>query len=379
MVEQFPFKEWVGGSSPPGLTKFMHNLSKFYKNKKVLVTGASGFKGSWLCSCLLKLGAKVYGIGYSPNKNRNLFYSLSLEKKVKFKLIDIRNFSKMSKYINSIKPSIIFHLAAQPIVHESYKNPFETFETNSKGTLNILEIVRKSNFTKSIVLATSDKCYENLGYVKRYSETDRLGGVDPYSASKASAEIIIKAYSESFFKDKKKCGISSARAGNVIGGGDWSPNRLFPDCIRSITKKKKIILRNPNSNRPWQFILDPLMGYLILAKKQYENPKRYSSSYNFGPEIQSITSVKDVVSMLVSFWGSGSYVIKKNSNFVEHNNLQLNANKSKKTLKWKPIYNTKQSVRYTTEWYYKTLKKNYIASDITNYQITQHMNYTNWK
>ncbi len=379
MVEQFPFKEWVGGSSPPGLTKFMHKLSKFYKNKKVLVTGTSGFKGSWLCSCLLKLGAKVYGFGYSPNKNENLFYSLSLKKKIKFKLIDIRNFNKVSKYINSTKPSIVFHLAAQPIVHESYKNPLETFDINSRGTLNILEITKQSKFIKSIVLVTSDKCYENLGYVKRYTETDRLGGVDPYSASKASAEIIIKSYAESFFKGERRCGISSARAGNVIGGGDWSPNRLIPDCIRSVIKNKKIILRNPYSNRPWQFILDPLMGYLILAKKQYINPKKYSGAYNFGPEAQSIKSVNDVVSMIVSFWGSKSVVIKRNSKFLEHNNLQLNASKSKKILKWKPIYSTRESVKYTTEWYYKILKENNIASEVTNDQIKQHMNYTNWK
>ena len=379
MVEQFPFKEWVGGSSPPGLTKFMHKLSKFYKNKKVLVTGASGFKGAWLCSCLLKLGAKVYGFGYSPNKNENLFYSLQLKKKIKFKLIDIRDFNKVSKYINSTKPSIVFHLAAQPIVHESYKNPYETFDINSRGTLNILEITKQAKFIKSIVLITSDKCYENLGHVKRYTETDRLGGVDPYSASKASAELIIKSYSESFFIGKIRCGISSARAGNVIGGGDWSSNRLIPDCIRSVVKNKKIILRNPYSNRPWQFILDPLMGYLILAKKQYVNPKKYSGAYNFGPEAQSIKSVKDVVSMIVSFWGSKSVVIKKNSKFTEHSNLQLNANKSKKILKWKSAYSTRESVKYTTEWYYKVLKKNNTASEVTNDQIKQYMNYTNWK
>jgi len=219
----------------------MDSITNFYKNKKVLVTGATGFKGAWLCSWLLKLGAKVYGIGFTPNKNKNLFYSLSLDKKIVLRLFDIRDFKKLYQFINFSRPSIIFHLAGQPLVFESYKKPLLTFDINFRGTLNVLESSKNSKFVKSIVSITSDKCYENIGHYKKvYSETDRLGGLDPYSASKASAELIIKSYRDSFFKNKIKCGISSARAGNVIGGGDWSQERLIPDCIRFIIKKTKI-------------------------------------------------------------------------------------------------------------------------------------------
>ena len=212
----------------------MEKIKKFYKNKKVLVTGATGFKGSWLCSWLLKMGAKVYGIGFNPNQNKNLFYKLSLQKRIKLKLFDVRDFQKFERHVNKVRPSIIFHLAAQPLIFESYQKPLLTFDVNCRGTLNILEIVKKVNFVKSLILVTSDKCYENMGWIKGYKENDRLGGVDPYSASKASAELIIRAYRESFFKNKKKCGVSSARAGNVIGGGDWSEKRLIPDYVRSI-------------------------------------------------------------------------------------------------------------------------------------------------
>ena len=239
----------------------MNKISSFYKNKRILVTGATGFKGAWLCSWLLKLGAKVSGIGYTPNKNKNLFYSLRLDKKINLKLFDIRNHDRLNQFINSSKPTIIFHLAGQPLVLESYKNPLLTFDINSRGTLNVLEVAKKSKFVKSVVSITSDKCYENIGHYKKvYSENDRLGGLDPYSASKASAELIIKSYRDSFFKNKINCGISSARAGNVIGGGDWSQNRLIPDCIKFIRKKTKIKIRNPNFSRPWQFVLEPLKG-----------------------------------------------------------------------------------------------------------------------
>ena len=352
----------------------MKNLGNFYKNKKVLVTGATGFKGAWLCSWLLKLGAKVYGLGFSPNKNKNLFYSLSLDKKIILKLFDIRDYKKLNQFINSSKPSIIFHLAAQPLVIESYKNPFFTFDINSRGTLNVLEVSKNSKFVKSIVLITSDKCYENIGHYKKvYSETDRLGGLDPYSASKASAELIIKSYRDSFFKNKIKCGVSSARAGNVIGGGDWSQKRLIPDCIKAIRKKTKIKIRNPNFNRPWQFVLEPLKGYLMLAKNQYENPYKYSSAWNFGPENKSIKSVREIVESIINYWGSGSIKVEKNKKFYEHNYLQLDIKKAKKYLKWKPTYNVTESVNITVGWYYKVLnnKENPIA--VTDEQIDQYV------
>ena len=260
----------------------MDKIKKFYKNKKVLVTGATGFKGSWLCSWLLKLGAKVYGTGYSPNQNKNLFYDLNLNNRINLKIFDIRDYRRLKNFIYYSKPKIIFHLAAQSLVYNSYQKPLITFDINCRGTLNILEITKKYKFIKSAVLITSDKCYENVGKIKRYKESDMLGGVDPYSASKGAAELIIRSYRESFFKNKKKCGVSSARAGNVIGGGDWSKKRLIPDCIRSLIKNEAILLRNPNFSRPWQLVLEPLKGYLILAKKQFENPLKYSGAWNFG-------------------------------------------------------------------------------------------------
>ena len=352
----------------------MNSISKFYNKKKILVTGATGFKGAWLCSWLLKLGAEVYGIGFTPNKNKSLFYSLSIDKKITLKLFDIRDFKKLSKFINFSKPSIIFHLAGQPLVYESYKKPLLTFDVNSRGTLNILEAARNSKFIRSIVSITSDKCYENIGHYKKiYSETDRLGGLDPYSASKASAELIIKSYRDSFFKNKIKCGISSARAGNVIGGGDWSQNRLIPDCIRFIRNNSKIKIRNPNFSRPWQFVLEPLKGYLMLAKKQYENPNKYSSAWNFGPEYKSIKSVREIVELIINYWGSGSIKVKKNKKFHEHDYLQLDIKKAKKQLKWKPTYDVKKSVNVTVDWYYKVLNNMENPITVTNDQINQYM------
>ena len=356
----------------------MEKMKSFYKNKKVLVTGATGFKGAWLCSWLLKLGARVYGTGYNPNQNKNLFYKLSLQKKINLKIFDIRDYKKLSSFVNNSKPSIIFHLAAQPLIYESYKKPLLTFEVNCLGTLNILEITKNSKFVKSLVSITSDKCYENKGWTRGYKEDDVLGGVDPYSASKAASELMIRAYRESFFRDKQNRGVSSARAGNVIGGGDWSTKRLIPDCIRAIRKKTPINIRNPKFNRPWQFVLEPLKGYLILAKKQYENPRKFSGAWNFGTEAKSITDVKKIVEYLIEFWGSGSLKVEKTNKFYEQHNLQLDIKKAKKELKWKPTYNIKDSVKVTTDWYFRVLEKKEKSTIVTNMQIEDYMYENNW-
>ena len=356
----------------------MDTVGKFYKNKKVLVTGATGFKGAWLCSWLIKLGAKVSGLGYNPNENKNLFYQLNLNKKVNFKILDIRNYNKLEKFIKKTKPSIIFHLAAQPLILRSYKDPYLTFTVNYLGSTNIMEATRKFKFIKSVVLVTTDKVYESSGKTKGFKETDLLGGVDPYSASKSSTELMIRAYRESFFTGKIKCGISSVRAGNVIGGGDWSKNRLIPDSIRSSIKNKTIILRNPNFNRPWQFVLEPLKGYLILAKKQFENPLKYSSAWNFGNKSKSITTVSQIVEYIINYWGRGKLKKISKNKVYEQENLQLNSSKANKLLKWKPTYNIKQSVKVTTEWYYKVLKLKKKPSDVTNKQIENYMHENNW-
>ena len=356
----------------------MEKIRSFYKNKKIVITGATGFKGSWLCSWLTKLGAKVYGTGFNPNQNKNLFYKLKLEKKINLKIFDIRDYKKLRSFITSSKPSIIFHLAAQPLIYKSYSEPHLTIDTNFKGTLNILEITKNCNFIKSVVLITSDKCYENTGKLNGYKESDKLGGVDPYSASKAASELIIRAYRESFFKNKKNCGISSARAGNVIGGGDWSEKRLIPDCVKSLLNNKLIKLRNPNFNRPWQLVLEPLKGYLVLAKKQFENPKKFSGAWNFGTEANSVTDVQKIVEYMIKYWGYGKMKSIKKKKFYEQQNLQLDIKKAKNKLHWSPTYNIENSIKITTEWYLKVLKQRKKPIDVTNQQLESYMNENNW-
>jgi len=348
-------------------------ITNFYKNKKVLVTGATGFKGAWLCYWLHMMGAKVSGIGYNPNKNKNLFYSLNLNKKIKLKLFDIRNRKKLKSFINILNPQIVFHLAAQPLILDSYVKPYLTYTVNSIGTLNILDTIKENNSVKALVCITSDKCYQNNFSTKGFKENDKLGGEDPYSGSKACAEIMINTYLKSFF-NKKKMGLASARAGNVIGGGDWSDNRLIPDAINSIIKNKTIHIRNPNYNRPWQHVMEPLYGYLILAKKLYKQPKKYSGPWNFGTRKNTVTNVLKIVKEIVKYWGKGKITFKQKQKYYEQINLQLNINKSKKILKWEPKYSIVKSVQITTEWYKKVLLENADVEKITSKQIMNYMN-----
>ena len=355
----------------------MVKIKKFYKNKKILITGATGFKGAWLCLWLKILGANVCGIGNNPNSNRKLFYEIGLNKSIKTDVFDIRNYKKVENIIKKFKPSIVFHLAAQPLIFTSYQEPLETFDINIKGTLNVLEAIRKNKFIKSAVFITSDKCYENLGKIIPYKEDDRLGGVDPYSASKSSAELVIRAYRESFFKNSTQA-ISSVRAGNVIGGGDWSQNRLIPDVIRSLLNKKKIVIRNPNFNRPWQHVLEPLRGYLLLAKKQYENPKKYASAWNFGTRPNSVTSVIEIVNYITKYWKKGKTTLKKNKNYYEQKNLQLSIVKAKKFLNWWPTYSVENSVKITADWYYKVKEKKQNAFSVSKHQIEKYMHENEW-
>lgn len=355
----------------------MENYSSFYKGKRILVTGATGFKGSWLSALLVSLGAKVYGTGFKPNKNKNLFQSLKLSKKIKYKIFDIRDPNKLDLFMKKSKPQIIFHLAAQPLVITSYQDPYNTFDINFRGTLNILDISKKYNFIKSIVCVTSDKVYENVKKIKRFNELDKLGGIDPYSASKASAEILIKSYLESYFK-KINCGLSSVRAGNVIGGGDWSENRIIPDCIKAIIGNKNIVIRNPNFNRPWQHVLDPISGYLILAKKQFENPSKYSGAYNFGSNDRSFLTVKEIARSIIKIWKKGKIQFLNKSKFYEQKNLQLNSSKSKKILGWKTCYSAKKAIKITTEWYLETLKYKKSPEMVTNFQIREFLKKINF-
>ena len=327
----------------------MSNLS-FFKNKKIFITGHTGFKGSWLAYILYLAGAKVTGYSLKPKNKQNNFYLLKLDQKVKNYYHDVRDENNLKKKIKECKPDIIFHLAAQPLVKKSYQNPQFTFTTNIIGTLNILEIIRQVKSVKSAVIITSDKCYKNYEKNEGYAETDELGGEDPYSASKAAAENIFFSYHKSFFKNKYKTGIVSVRAGNVIGGGDWSEDRIIPDLIKSIILKKKFIIRSPKSTRPWQHIFDLLNGYLILSKKIYGNNK-LDGSWNFGPNKSHIT-VKEVISKLIKIIGiKKKFFIEYDKTIKETGLLSLKTHKSKKLLRWKPKLSFVKTLKTTADWY----------------------------
>jgi len=352
----------------------MRNIVKFYQNKRILITGVTGFKGSWLCSWLLRLNSKIKGIGFNSKKKHKLFDSLKLSNKIQISYFDIRDKKKLESTIKKFRPSIIFHLAAQPIVSETFKKPYETVDVNIRGTLNILDISTRYKFIKSLINITSAHCYENKNKIKSLKENDKLGGDDPYSASKACSELIIKAYKKNFYSKK---GISSVRASNIIGGGDWSKNRLIPDCINYLRKNKKIKLRNPNHMRQWQFILEPLRGYLILANKQYSDPVKFSSDWNFGPRAQDCKNVKEVVNQIIKIYGKGS-TKKIKSKFIENRYLKLNSEKARKKLNWTPIYNVDQSLEKTIEWYNKVINNKADPLQITNNQITDYMKACKW-
>ena len=339
-----------------------------FKNKKVLVTGLTGFKGSWLTSWLLLLGAKVMGISIDLPSNPSHFKTIKLKNKIKHKKLDIRNLKLLKKTFKKYQPDYVFHLAAQALVKKSYNNPIYTWETNTLGTLNILESLRDLRKKCVVVLITSDKSYKNLEIKRGYKENDILGGKDPYSASKASAELAIQSYISSFFPLREtKVLISIARAGNVIGGGDWSENRLIPDCVKSWSKNKKVLIRNPNSTRPWQHVLETANGYLLLASKLKKNKKLHGQAFNFGPNYTKNYNVIFLVKYMRKFWKKVSWVIdKKNkTNFFESNLLKLNCSKAKTILKWKCILSFKETIYMAMHWY-----KNYYLNPGKANQIT---------
>ena len=347
-------------------------LKKFYKNKKVFITGHTGFKGGWLTSCLLNFGAKVTGFSKKDEKISS-YKKICYHQKVNNIYSDILIYKLLKKKITKFKPDIIIHLAAQSLVSESYKDPYKTIETNVMGTLNIINISRSVKSLKSLVIITSDKCYLNKEFKKGYKEGDTLGGDDPYSASKASAELIFNAYAKSFLNYQRKYGFASARAGNVIGGGDWSKDRIIPDSIKSIINKKKLIIRNPNSTRPWQHVLEPVSGYLLLAKKLYEDKKKFSGSWNFGPSTRETMKVKNVVKLMFNYLNINKNFLTKKGNFKEANLLKLNSNKAILFLRWKNRWNMKKSIQETAKWY-----KDYLTNkDVKKTSITQIKEYFN--
>ena len=346
-------------------------LENFYKNKKVLITGHTGFKGSWLCEILLLLGAKIAGVSLAPNTNPSLFEQLEIEKRICHYLIDIRNKDELNKIILDFQPDYVFHLAAQPLVRLSYQKPLETYQTNFMGTVNVLETLRelqiiyKTNNKKcSSVFITTDKCYENKEWESSYRESDEMGGYDPYSSSKGASEIAINAYRRSFMNPEVdilnlKIGVASARAGNVIGGGDWAEDRVVPDSIRFLSENKPIVVRNPSSTRPWQHVLDPLVGYLILAASQknaLENNVQADvvntcSAFNFGPPLKSNVSVENLINEILKCW-PGTWIDISNSNELhEAKKLNLSWDKAYHILNWHPQLTLEESVQYTVNWY----------------------------
>lgn len=354
---------------------------RIYNNKKVLITGHTGFKGSWLTKWLLLLNAEVYGFALDAPTSPAMFEQLGNQSKMDSNISDIRDFDNVKKYMNKVKPDIIFHLAAQSLVRDSYDNPLDTIETNITGTANVLEAVRQLNLSTNIIVITSDKCYDNKEWIYGYRENDAFGGYDPYSASKGAAEIIVSSWRNSFFNpahyDKHKVKLASARAGNVIGGGDWAKDRIFPDCIRALQKNKIIKIRNPYATRPWQHVLESLGGYLLLGSKLLDsslnNLEDYCSGFNFGPFSTSNKKVEVLVDEILKHW-EGNWQYNKEDALHEAYLLNLNIDKAIQLLHWKPVWDFNTTVSKTVEWYKKSFDNPMEINRITEDQIIEYSN-----
>jgi len=331
----------------------LKDIYKIFKGSNVLITGHTGFKGSWLTLLLKLLGANITGVSLSVPSQPSLFDILNLKKDIKDFRFNIFDENKLKKIINELKPDFIFHLAAQPLVFESYKNPLETWQTNLMGTINVLESISILDNKCSIILITSDKVYKNYEKINGYSEGDELGGDDPYSASKAASELAINSYINSKLSKKNNLNIGIGRAGNVIGGGDWAKNRLVPDCVLSWSNSKKVQIRNPSSTRPWQHVLEPLSGYINFAASLDSNINLRNEIFNFGPGIKNIFTVKDLVSKMSDYWTKVQWLDSsfENNNPNETNLLHLNCDKAEEKLNWKSKWNFDKTVKETINWY----------------------------
>lgn len=351
-------------------------FSNFYKGKRVLVTGHTGFKGSWLSIWLHELGAEVVGVGLDPYSERDNFVLSGIGAKIKADIrADIRDGQKMKEIFMEYQPDIVFHLAAQPLVRLSYDIPVETYETNVMGSINVMEAIRNLNNSRKsndanptvAVMITTDKCYDNREQLEGYVETDPFGGYDPYSSSKGACEIAIQSWRRSFFNPddfgkKHTVSLASVRAGNVIGGGDWAKDRIIPDCIRALETTKVIEIRSPKSVRPWEHVLEPLSGYMLLAQKMWGSPTVYCEGWNFGPESNSIMTVWDVATSIVESFGFGRLEDVSDPNALhEANLLMLNINKAKSRLGWVPRLTAQETVALTSDWY-----KRYQTEDVYN-------------
>lgn len=323
-----------------------------FRGKRVLVTGDTGFKGSWLSLWLSHLGAQVYGYALPPERAHDHFNLLKLQDRITHQDGDIRDGDRLRAFVEHAQPEFVFHLAAQALVRRSYRDPKETFDTNVGGSVNVLEAIRATPSVRALVYITSDKCYKNREWVWGYRENDELGGRDPYSASKAAAELVFAAYGDSFFEMRNDFGYASVRAGNVIGGGDWSEDRIVPDCIKALSAGQPIVLRRPHATRPWQHVLEPLGGYLLLAAALRRDPKRYSSAWNFGPHAEANRTVQNLTQAIVAEWGAGTIEVQASgTDQHEAGLLHLNCDKAHHHLDWGSRWNFERTVRETVAWY----------------------------
>jgi CDP-glucose 4,6-dehydratase len=359
----------------------MENLERltmnraFWTNKKVFLTGHTGFKGSWLSLWLQDCDSILMGYALAPNTKPNLFEAGSVADGMHSIIGDVRDLEHLTSVMNEFSPDIVIHMAAQPLVRESYNNPVETYSTNVMGTVNILEAVRKTASVKAVINVTTDKCYENKEWVWGYREDDPMGGQDPYSNSKGCSELVTAAFRSSYYNYEGSPKIASARAGNVIGGGDWSKDRLIPDILQAFENNKPANIRNPFATRPWQHVLEPLSGYLILAERLYLDGDKYAEGWNFGPEDTDVQSVQEMIESLVKLWGAGARWIQDDSEQPhEAQLLKLDISKAKKYLKWKPKWNTLTALKSIVEWNKEWLDGS-DAKVITMKQIHQYENY----
>lgn len=358
------------------------NLKNVYKGKKILITGHTGFKGSWLSTWLIELGADVIGYSLEPPTQPNLFDALSLDKKLIHIIGDVRDEEHIFSVFKKYQPEFVFHLAAQPLVRFSYEEPKLTYETNVMGTVNILEAVRKIKSVRVCIIVSTDKCYENKEWVYGYREIDPVGGYDPYSSSKGCAELVTAAYGNSFFKaidygKRHNIALSTVRAGNVIGGGDWGKDRLIPDCVRMLSHNKTITIRNPKAIRPWQYVLEPLSGYLLLGSLMYKNGKKYSSAWNFGPNDNDFITVEKLLKLVIKNWDSGNYKIETSYQPHEASLLKLDVSKAHTLLKWRSTYNISKTIKNTINWY-KIFYNDKKAKDLFKLTVKEIENFVNF-